>query len=117
MSHPSFTWQAVRYVYVTPVTHLAGGALRTYATAITHQDKERLMEKSRTRVERTVIQLRSLLGGGIYLQDVHLAEPGFALRALGGDNDVISAYLDVRQRGTHVDRLVDLQRSGRRVCN
>jgi hypothetical protein len=28
MSHPSLTRQAVRYVYVTPVTHTAGGALR-----------------------------------------------------------------------------------------
>jgi hypothetical protein len=27
MSHSSLTWQAVRYVYVTLVTHMAGGAL------------------------------------------------------------------------------------------
>jgi hypothetical protein len=28
MSHPSLKWQAVCYVYVTLVTHMAGGALR-----------------------------------------------------------------------------------------
>jgi hypothetical protein len=36
VSHPSLAWQAVRNIYVTPVSHMAGGALRLCYTRHSH---------------------------------------------------------------------------------